>query len=124
MNELLGNYIITMKKEQRKELIEAIVNDAQINQLIYDEKLPNILNRDIFVVSSRQECEKIVKKITVFANNFEEDKFVHNAQISATVYVDEQTKYRSVVDEKEFKTTYFSIVQTCEKEGANLKKDE
>ena len=46
MNELLGNYIITMKKEQRKELIEAIVNDAQINQLIYDEKLPNILNRD------------------------------------------------------------------------------
>lgn len=68
--------------------------------------------------------EKIVKKITVFANNFEEDKFVHNAQISATVYVDEQTKYRSVVDEKEFKTTYFSIVQTCEKEGANLKKDE
>lgn len=46
INELLGNYIITMKKEQRKELIEAIVNDPHINQLIYDEKLPNILNRD------------------------------------------------------------------------------
>ena len=46
INELLGNYIITMKKERRKELIEAIVNDPHINQLTYDEKLPNILNRD------------------------------------------------------------------------------
>lgn len=46
LNELLGNYIITMKKEQRKELIEAIVNDQIVNKLIYDEKLPNILNRD------------------------------------------------------------------------------
>jgi hypothetical protein len=46
MNEILGNYIITMKKEQRKELIETIVNDQQIMKLIYDEKLPNILNRD------------------------------------------------------------------------------
>ena len=44
INELLGNYIITMKKEQRKELINQIVNDSEITNLIYNDKLPNIMN--------------------------------------------------------------------------------
>jgi len=44
INELLGNYIITMKKEQRKELINEIVNDPEITNLIYNDKLPNIMN--------------------------------------------------------------------------------
>jgi hypothetical protein len=46
INELLGNYIITMKKDQRKELIELLINDEEITNLIYNEKLPNIMNRD------------------------------------------------------------------------------
>jgi hypothetical protein len=46
INELLGNYIITMKKDQRKELIDLLINDDEINNLIYNEKLPNIMNRD------------------------------------------------------------------------------
>ena len=44
INELLGYYIITMKKEQRKELINQIVNDSEITNLIYNDKLPNIMN--------------------------------------------------------------------------------
>ena len=44
INELLGNYIITMKKDQRKELINEIVNDPEITNLIYNDKLPNIMN--------------------------------------------------------------------------------
>ena len=46
VNEILGNYIITMKKDQRKELIELLINDEEITNLIYNEKLPNIMNRD------------------------------------------------------------------------------
>ena len=46
INELLGNYIITMKKDQRKELIDLLINDEDINNLIYNEKLPNVMNRD------------------------------------------------------------------------------
>ena len=44
VNEILGNYIITMKKDQRKELINEIVNDPEITNLIYNDKLPNIMN--------------------------------------------------------------------------------
>ena len=46
VNEILGNYIITMKKEQRKELIKIITEDEQIINYIQQEKLPNIMNRD------------------------------------------------------------------------------
>lgn len=46
VNEILGNYIITMKKEQRKELIKIITEDEQIINFIQQEKLPNIMNRD------------------------------------------------------------------------------
>ena len=46
INEILGNYIITMKKEQRKELIKIITEDEQIINFIQQEKLPNIMNRD------------------------------------------------------------------------------
>lgn len=46
MNELLGNYTITMKKEQRKELIDYIIKDQEINRLIFDSKLPNVMNRE------------------------------------------------------------------------------
>ena len=33
-----------MKKEQRKELINQIINDSEITNLIYNDKLPNIMN--------------------------------------------------------------------------------
>ena len=46
VNEILGNYIITMKKEQRKELIKIITEDEQIINFIQQDKLPNIMNRD------------------------------------------------------------------------------
>ena len=46
INEILGNYIITMKKDQRKELIKIITEDEQILNLIQQDKLPNIMNRD------------------------------------------------------------------------------
>ena len=46
VNEILGNYIITMKKEQRKELIKLITEDDQIINFIQQDKLPNIMNRD------------------------------------------------------------------------------
>ena len=46
INEILGNYIITMKKDQRKELIKIITEDEQIINFIQQEKLPNIMNRD------------------------------------------------------------------------------
>ena len=46
VNEILGNYIITMKKEQRKELIKVITEDEQIINFIQQDKLPNIMNRD------------------------------------------------------------------------------
>ena len=63
-------------------------------------------------------------KIRVKAKNFEENKNIYNLQVSAIVYTNEENKYRSAIDEKEIKTTYFSIVQTCSKEGQKLKKDE
>ena len=46
INEILGNYIITMKKDQRKELIKVITEDEQIINFIQQDKLPNIMNRD------------------------------------------------------------------------------
>lgn len=46
LNEILGNYIITMKKEQRKELIKLITEDEEIINLIQQDKIPNIMNRD------------------------------------------------------------------------------
>ena len=46
VNEILGNYIITMKKDQRKELIRIITEDEQIINFIQQDKLPNIMNRD------------------------------------------------------------------------------
>ena len=46
VNEILGNYIITMKKDQRKELIKIITEDEQIINLIQQDKLTNIMNRD------------------------------------------------------------------------------
>ena len=46
VNEILGNYIITMKKDQRKELIKIITEDDQIINFIQQDKLPNIMNRD------------------------------------------------------------------------------
>ena len=46
VNEILGNYIITMKKDQRKELIKIITEDEQIINFIQQDKLPNIMNRD------------------------------------------------------------------------------
>ena len=46
VNEILGNYIITMKKDQRKELIKLITEDEQIINFIQQDKLPNIMNRD------------------------------------------------------------------------------
>ena len=46
VNEILGNYIITMKKDQRKELIELITEDEEIINFIQQDKLPNIMNRD------------------------------------------------------------------------------
>ena len=46
VNEILGNYIITMKKDQRKELIKVITEDEQIINFIQQDKLPNIMNRD------------------------------------------------------------------------------
>ena len=46
VNEILGNYIITMKKDQRKELIKIITEDEQIINFIQQDKMPNIMNRD------------------------------------------------------------------------------
>lgn len=46
VNEILGNYIITMKKDQRKELIKLITEDEEIINFIQQDKLPNIMNRD------------------------------------------------------------------------------
>ena len=46
VNEILGNYIITMKKDQRKELIKIITEDEEIIKFIQQDKLPNIMNRD------------------------------------------------------------------------------
>ena len=46
VNEILGNYIITMKKDQRKELIKLITEDDEIINFIQQDKLPNIMNRD------------------------------------------------------------------------------
>ena len=46
VNEILGNYIITMKKDQRKELIKIITEDEQIINFIQQDKRPNIMNRD------------------------------------------------------------------------------
>ena len=46
VNEILGNYIITMKKDQRKELIKIITEDEQIINFIQQDKLPHIMNRD------------------------------------------------------------------------------
>ena len=46
VNEILGNYIITMKKDQRKELIKIITEDDQIINFIQQDKMPNIMNRD------------------------------------------------------------------------------
>ena len=46
VNEILGNYIITMKRDQRKELIKIITEDEQIINFIQQDKLPNIMNRD------------------------------------------------------------------------------
>lgn len=58
------------------------------------------------------------------AKKFEENKNEHDLQISAVTYVNENNRYRSIVDEKEVKTTYFSVVQSCDKDGKKLKKDE
>lgn len=49
INDLLGNYTVIMNKAQRKELIEAIVNDPSILAIITDEKLPNIVNRERYL---------------------------------------------------------------------------
>ena len=46
VNEILGNYIITMKKDQRNEIIKIITEDDQIINFIQQDKLPNIMNRD------------------------------------------------------------------------------
>ena len=46
VNEILGNYIITMKKDQRKELIKLITEDEEIINFIQQDKMPNIMNRD------------------------------------------------------------------------------
>ena len=46
VNEILCNYIITMKKDQRKELIKIITEDEQIINFIQQDKMPNIMNRD------------------------------------------------------------------------------
>lgn len=49
INELLGNYTVIMNKAQRKELIEAIVNNLSIFKIINDEKIPNIINKERYL---------------------------------------------------------------------------
>lgn len=65
--------------------IHCLLNN--VNKIVLVQKLEtfltNILNRDIFVVSSRQECEKIVKKmgntnISNTAGVFESEKKIIN----------------------------------------------
>lgn len=77
-----------------------------------------------FPISHMDANGKKSFKVRAKAKNFEEDKHIYNFQVSAVSYIDEENKYRSNVEEKEIKTTYFSVVQSCAKEGKNLKKDE
>lgn len=77
-----------------------------------------------FPISHMDANGKKSFKVRAKAKNFEEDKHIYNFQVSAVSYIDEENKYRSNVEEKEIKTTYFSVVQSCDKEGKNLKKDE
>lgn len=46
IEEVLGNFSVTMKKDQRMEYIESIVSDSEIHKLVYYQRFPNILNID------------------------------------------------------------------------------
>ena len=123
-------YVVVVEKLVDEEIDNATIQLELGKELEYQVVVgtfdSNTYDKDsnLLTIETGKIEDKKVYIVKVSANKFEEDQHSYNVQVKGTISAGENEKYRSNLQEREVKTTYFSIIQTSETEGNKLKAGE